>query len=315
MKINTFNYPKIIMRISTFYIITVLGLHSLFASEINGQTLQSSTVEFDKSLYKLQELFRVIEDKTTYSFVLSEPLLDLESEVILSTKDQNLLHLLEKVSKEKHLRFYRINDLISVSRQDISEKGVSNVIQQREITGLVVDQEGVPLPGATIQINNTATGVVTDFNGNFTVNASIGDKLSITYVGFQPQSLVIGQDDFYNIELNQDVSQLDEVVVTALGIKRQEKKLGFSQETVKSEELAQTVPVNWSSGLKGKVAGLNIVSAGSGPINSQQIILRGNSSFDLSGNYALVVVDGVPVNTEMTTTGSGSAYMGEDSPI
>lgn len=315
MKINTFNYPKIIMRISTFYIITVLGLHSLFASEINGQTLQSSTVEFDKSLYKLQELFRVIEDKTTYSFVLSEPLLELESEVILSTKDQNLLHLLEKVSKEKQLRFYRINDLISVSRQDISEKGVSNVIQQREITGLVVDQEGVPLPGATIQINNTATGVVTDFNGNFTVNASIGDKLSITYVGFQPQSLVIGQDDFYNIELNQDVSQLDEVVVTALGIKRQEKKLGFSQETVKSEELAQTVPVNWSSGLKGKVAGLNIVSAGSGPINSQQIILRGNSSFDLSGNYALVVVDGVPVNTEMTTTGSGSAYMGEDSPI
>jgi len=315
MKINTFNYPKIIMRISTFYIITVLGLHSLFASEINGQTLQSSTVEFDKSLYKLQELFRVIEDKTTYSFVLSEPLLDLESEVILSAKDQNLLHLLEKVSKEKHLRFYRINDLISVSRQDISEKRVSNVIQQREITGLVVDQEGVPLPGATIQINNTATGVVTDFNGNFTVNASIGDKLSITYVGFQPQSLVIGQDDFYNIELNQDVSQLDEVVVTALGIKRQEKKLGFSQETVKSEELAQTVPVNWSSGLKGKVAGLNIVSAGSGPINSQQIILRGNSSFDLSGNYALVVVDGVPVNTEMTTTGSGSAYMGEDSPI
>ena len=315
MKINTFNYPKIIMRISTFYIITVLGLHSLFASEINGQTLQSSTVEFDKSLYKLQELFRVIEDKTTYSFVLSEPLLELESEVILSTKDQNLLHLLEKVSKEKQLRFYRINDLISVSRQDISEKRVSNVIQQREITGLVVDQEGVPLPGATIQINNTATGVVTDFNGNFTVNASIGDKLSITYVGFQPQSLVIGQDDFYNIELNQDVSQLDEVVVTALGIKRQEKKLGFSQETVKSEELAQTVPVNWSSGLKGKVAGLNIVSAGSGPINSQQIILRGNSSFDLSGNYALVVVDGVPVNTEMTTTGSGSAYMGEDSPI
>src|SRR5690606_19949305 len=148
-----------------------------------------------------------------------------------------------------------------------------------------------------------------------TVNASIGDKLSITYVGFQPQSLVIGQDDFYNIELNQDVSQLDEVVVTALGIKRQEKKLGFSQETVKSEELAQTVPVNWSSGLKGKVAGLNIVSAGSGPINSQQIVLRGNSSFDLSGNYALVVVDGVPVNTEMTTSGSSSAYMGEDSPI
>lgn len=315
MKLNTINYPKMMMRISTFYIIAVLGLQSLFASQINGQTLERSTVEFEKSYYQLDELFKAIEAKTAYSFVVSEPILDLDSEVFLSSKDQNLLHLLEKVSKEKQLRFYRVNDLISVSRQEHQELGGSEVVEQREITGSVMDQEGVPLPGATIQINNTATGVVTDFNGNFTVNASIGDNLSVTYVGFQQQSFVVGEEDFYEIQLEQDISQLDEVVVTALGIKRQEKKLGFSQETVQSEELAQAVPVNWSSGLKGKVAGLNIVSAGSGPINSQQIILRGNSSFDLSGNYALVVVDGVPVNTEMTTTGSGSAYMGEDSPI
>lgn len=315
MKINRINYPKIMMRISRCYIITILGLQSLLASEINGQTLKNSIVEFDKSIYELQELFEVIEAQTDYSFVVSEPILDPVSGVTLNSKDQNLLRLLEKVSKEKQLRFYRVNDLISVSRQDGHEKGILEVVEQREITGKVVDQQGVPLPGATVLVNNSTTGVVTDFNGNFAVNASHGDTLSVTYVGFEQQSMVIGEDDFYHITLTQDISRLDEVVVTALGIKRQEKKLGFSQETVQSKELAQAVPLNWSSGLKGKVAGLNIVSAGSGPINSQQIILRGNSSFDLSGNYALVVVDGVPVNTEMTTSGSSSAYMGEDSPI
>src|SRR5690606_10242588 len=194
-------------------------------------------------------------------------------------------------------------------------RAVAQVVEQLSVKGVVKDQQGVPLPGATIQVNQTNTGVVTDFNGEFTVQAGVGDQFSVAYVGFESQTFVVGDKDYYEITLAQDVSQLEVVVVTALGIKREEKKLGFSQETVKSEDLAQAVPVNWSSGLKGKVAGLNIVSAGSGPINSQQIILRGNSSFDLSGNYALVVVDGVPVNTEMTTSGSSSAYMGEDSPV
>src|SRR5690606_19367786 len=139
MKINRINYPKIMMRISTCYLITILGLHSLFASQINGQTLKNAAVEFDKSIYELQELFEVIEAQTAYRFVVSEPLLDPVSGVTLNSKDQNLLHLLEKVSKEKQLRFYRVNDLISVSRQDGHEKGISKVVEQGEITGKVVD--------------------------------------------------------------------------------------------------------------------------------------------------------------------------------
>ncbi|WP_417360728.1 SusC/RagA family TonB-linked outer membrane protein [Galbibacter sp.] len=316
MKNNAVNNHKIIMRISTFFIVIVLGLHSLFATEINGQTLKSSTIILNKSTYTLEELFNEISSETIYSFVTSKDVINLDTPVNLIEGEKNLQELLEQLSLENQLRFYRINDLISVSKiRNTESSSKAEVVEQLSIKGLVTDQEGVPLPGATIQVNQSNTGVVTDFNGEFSVQASIGDQLSVTYVGFQPYTFAVADKDFYEIKLEQDVSQLDEVVVTALGIKREEKKLGFSQETVKSEDLAQAVPVNWSSGLKGKVAGLNIVSAGSGPINSQQIILRGNSSFDLSGNYALVVVDGVPVNTEMTASGSSSAYMGEDSPI
>src|SRR5690606_6210231 len=316
MKNNAINYHKITMRISTFFLVIVLGLHSLFATEIKGQTLKSSTILLHKNSYTLEELFKEISSETIYSFVTSKDVIDLGTQVNLDEEEQNLQELLEQLSLEHQLRFYRLNDLISVSKiQSKQPRAVAQVVEQLSVKGAVKDQQGVPLPGATIQVNQTNTGVATDFDGEFTGQAGVGDQFSVAYVGFESQTLVVGDKDYYEITLAQDVAQLEEGVVTAPGIKREEKKLGFSQETVKSEDLAQAVPVNWSSGLKGKVAGLNIVSAGSGPINSQQIILRGNSSFDLSGNYALVVVDGVPVNTEMTTSGSSSAYMGEDSPV
>ena len=111
------------------------------------------------------------------------------------------------------------------------------------------------------------------------------------------------------ITLQEESNQLNEVIVTALGIKREQKKLGFAQQNIGSEELATAEANNWSSGLKGKVAGLNIISGGNGPINSQQIILRGANSIDQSKNYALIVIDGVPMSTEMTSSGNNTAYM------
>ncbi|MCM5663051.1 SusC/RagA family TonB-linked outer membrane protein [Galbibacter mesophilus] len=315
MKKNTANCYKLLMRLSTFYIVITLGLHSLFATEMKGQALRETEIVLDKTSYELEELFRVIEKETAYRFIVSKDKLNLGASVTVLDTKTNLLNLLEQLSKEEKLRFYRVNDLISVSRiKKYPIKKQIQVFEQITIKGQVVDSEGVPLPGATVQVNDGA-GVVTDFNGDFSVQGKKGDLLTITYIGFLQQTVTVDDRNFYEITLTQDVSELDEVVVTALGIKREEKKLGFSQETVKSEQLSQAIPVNWSSGLKGKVAGLNIVSSGSGPINSQQIILRGNSSFDLNGNYALVVVDGVPVNTEMTTSGSSSSYLGEGSPI
>lgn len=197
----------------------------------------------------------------------------------------------------------------------IIKYGMPFIDFQQTVTGQVTDENGLPLLGVNVLVEGTKTGVSTDFDGKFQIAASPGDVLTVSYLGFLPETVTVDNRANYNVVLKEDVSQLDEVVVTALGIKREEKKLGYSQETINSEELAQTVPNNWSSGLKGKVAGLNIVSSGSGPLNSQQITLRGNNSLDPNGNNALIVVDGVPVNSEMTTSGSSSAYTGADSPI
>ena len=189
--------------------------------------------------------------------------------------------------------------------------------QTRSISGSVTDQNGMPLPGVTVQIKESNSGTITDFDGHFTLTVpnDSGAVLLFSFLGFQQQEIPLENNAVFNIQLEQDMQALDEVVVTALGIERQEKRLGYAQSTVGSESLTQAPPTNWSSGLKGKVAGLNIVSSGSGPVNSQQITLRGNNSLNPNGNNALIVVDGVPMNNEMTTSGSSSAYTGADSPI
>lgn len=189
--------------------------------------------------------------------------------------------------------------------------------QERNITGSVTDENGLSLPGVTVQVKNTSIGAVTDFDGNFTLNVPDNPQtiLVFSFIGYETQEVPIGTRSTFNIILNESQESLDAVIVTALGIKREEKRLGFSQATVQADELNQAQPNNWSSGLIGKVAGLNITSSGSGPVNSQQITLRGNNSLNPNGNNALIVIDGIPVNNEMTTSGSSSAYTGNDSPI
>lgn len=189
-------------------------------------------------------------------------------------------------------------------------------IFQQEIRGRVLDENGLPLPGATIIEQGTNNGVQSDFDGNFSIRISKPSVvLEISFMGFETREIQVDDIKFLEITLSPGVNSLNEVVVTALGIKREEKRLGFSQATVQAEELNQAQPNNWSSGLIGKVAGLNIISSGSGPVNSQQITLRGNNSLNPNGNNALIVIDGIPVNNEMTTSGSSSAYTGQDSPI
>ncbi|MGB3775369.1 MAG: SusC/RagA family TonB-linked outer membrane protein, partial [Leeuwenhoekiella sp.] len=193
---------------------------------------------------------------------------------------------------------------------------VTSVTGQETLNGTVTDADGLPLPGATVLVKDTNNGTSTDFNGAYSIEVpSTPVTLSISFIGFATSEIEATGAQVQNVQLQADENALDEVVVTALGIKRDEKKLGFSQATVQGENLAQTIPNNWSSGLKGKVAGLNITSAGSGPINSQQITLRGNNSLNPNGNNALIVIDGIPMDSEISTSGSGSAYGGADSPI
>lgn len=192
--------------------------------------------------------------------------------------------------------------------------------QQRTVTGTVTSaKDGSPVSKATIQVKGTSRSVSTTDQGTFSIQASNNDVLLISSVGFAPVETRIGTKSQLEISLSEAVREIEGVVVTALGITRQQKALGYSQQQISGEEVTDARSNNWSSALSGKVAGLQLLSAGSGPVNSTRITLRGDVSLNPNNNNALIVVDGVPMsNKNMSTSGVSSAYgagSGNDVPI
>lgn len=186
------------------------------------------------------------------------------------------------------------------------------IAQERTISGKVSDNSGLPLPGATILIKGTTTGTSSDFDGNYSIKADQGSTLVFSFVGYITQEIKAGTSNSINVVLSDDTQALEEVVVTALGIKRNERSLGYSVNSVKSDQITENSEPDLLRSLNGKVPGVSInVSTGvAGAAN--KINIRGTTSFQ-GGNQPLFVVDGTPYsNDEIETSdqvvGSGGSY-------
>lgn len=180
-------------------------------------------------------------------------------------------------------------------------------IAQTLIKGKVTDKQGEPLVGATVSIKGTTSAAATDINGNYSLNSKtkLTNKslINFRYIGYTEQDIAYKGNNVINAILEDESQVLSDVVVTALGIKREEKGLGYSTQTVNGDMVSGTNPTNWSSALNGKVAGLSVSSPG-GPLGSSRISLRGDVSLNPNGNNALIVLDGVPMSSPMTNPGS-----------
>lgn len=179
--------------------------------------------------------------------------------------------------------------------------GISSALsQQKAISGTVSDPSGLPLPGATVLIKGTATGTATDFDGNYTINASEGDILVYSFVGYATKEVIVEVSRTINVMLTESTEALEEVVVTAQGIKREKKALGYAVSTVESESIEQRPDSDVARVLSGKVAGVNITASNGMSGSSTNIIIRGYSSVTQS-NQPLFVVDGVPYDSGTNT--------------
>ncbi len=168
---------------------------------------------------------------------------------------------------------------------------------QTTVNGVVVDAaSSLGLPGVSVVVKGTSTGVTTDFDGNYSIDISSTEStLQFSYVGFTTQEIAVNGKSVINVSLIEDVSQLDEVVITALGIKRERKSLGYAVQEVKGEALTETRETNVANALSGKISGIQVIKGSNGPASSSKIVLRGNSS--LTGdNQPLIVVDGIPMD-------------------
>lgn len=191
-------------------------------------------------------------------------------------------------------------------------------VKAQEIKGRVRDSLGNGLEGVTITLIATSEKTLSSQGGYFKLQpndkVSTGAVLRFSYAGYRTLDHVYSGKNEIDITLKPLAIELSEVVVTALGIKRSEKTLGFAAQTVKENAVTDARTNNWVNSLTGKVAGLNIQGTGAGPMGSSRITLRGESSLNLDNNQALIILDGVPVSNKISGTGFTS-HLSQDSPI
>jgi TonB-linked SusC/RagA family outer membrane protein len=175
--------------------------------------------------------------------------------------------------------------------------------QSRTVTGKVTaSEDGSPLPGVNVVIKGTTTGTVTDGTGTFTIEApSSGGVLVFSFIGLTTQEIEVGERTRVDVQMQQDITQLGEVVVTAVGVERERKALGYSVESVSGNKVQQVSEPDPLRALSGKVPGVNIIASSGAPGSSTRVTIRGNSSL-LNNNQPLFVVDGVPYNNDYVTT-------------
>ena len=178
--------------------------------------------------------------------------------------------------------------------------------QQRTITGTIKDNNGAPVANASVIVKGTNNGAASDANGNFSIEVTgVNPVLEISSVNFKTSELAVGKQTHVEISLEKGNAALQEVVVTALGIQRNKKSLGYSIQQVSGQTLSEVREPNLVNDLTGKVSGLQVVRSGNGPGGSSQILLRGNNSLT-GASQPLIVVDGVPMDNSTGRVGIGA---------
>jgi TonB-linked SusC/RagA family outer membrane protein len=296
------------------WLLTMLFFLQLPFGGINAkaQTVINKRITFGANGAMLKDAFQQIEKLSDVSISYNNSLLDDKRKVNITKAERSLgetLDLLLKGTTCTYKAAGERNILIIAKTQD---KG--------SIKGKVVDEQGQPLPGATVKIPGAGATTISGIDGSYTLNIVPGTyTVEASFISYETKriqnvSVSSNANTALNITLSPADNKLNEVVVTALGIKREDKSLGYSAPVIKGDQLTSALSGNWTDALSGKVAGLNLIRSNSGPAGSNKIILRGENN--LTGdNEALIVVDGVVINqgSGRRTSNSGESAYGTSS--
>jgi len=232
--------------------------------------------------------------------------------VTVDVKNMKISAVLDIVLRGTGCTYELIADSIAIKKAETSSSQSADTLPKEfVISGKVVDESLKPLSGVGVFVLNTTNGVLTDAEGGYSLKVKKGDVVQFSFLGYRTQDVTVGTETGIDIKMLPDAEQLNSVVVTALGIKRDEKSLGYAMSKINSDAISNTKTANnWLSGLNGQVAGLRIEQSSSGG-GTTRVTLRGESSVDFANNGALFVVDGVPMYNNSTASeagGEGSAY-------
>ena len=273
-----------IRRLFRFTLLVCLSLGILSAKA------QTARVTLKVQNASLGQVMDEIKNQTRYLFI-NQDVKDLNNhKVSLNVSDKAIAEVLDQIFTPFNIG-YRIEktSIIIFNRP----KSTSNSVL---IGGKVSDVGGAPIIGATVLVKGTTNGVSTDADGRFTLTIAspATAQLEISYLGYEPQTLAVGNRTSFEITLAESASEIESVVVTALGIKREEKALSYNVQQVEAEDITTVKDANFMNSLTGKVAGVTINASSSGVGGASKVVLRGNKSISQSSN-ALYVIDGIPM--------------------
>ncbi|MFC4873016.1 SusC/RagA family TonB-linked outer membrane protein [Negadavirga shengliensis] len=261
----------------------------------NGKDISQVNLSISLKEKSLLHILDEIEHKTSFNFVYNEKNLSESHRSDKEFQSISLEDLLKVLSVDFQLRFKQINERISVKplARNQYNQNIPEVIVQITVTGVVRDGEGNPLPGASIRLEGSATGTVTDLDGSFSIQVpDTGAVLIVSFIGFETQRVQVGNQTEFAITLAEDASSLEEFVVTGVAGSVAKEKLGFTIEKLGPEILQQVPGVNAANSIRGKAAGVRVSYPSGAPGASPEIQLRGATAIFGSSN-PLIIVDGV----------------------
>lgn len=287
------------MRISLILLFAVV----LQLPAENGYA-QRTRMPFSMENVSVEQVLNKIEENSDYVFLYNDKTIQTNRIVSVKNKSGKIIDVLNDVFRGTNVTYTVMDKQIILSTKQVAQQE-----PQIKVTGVVKDATGEPLIGVNVKVKNAPTGAITDLDGQFNLIVNKGDVLEISYVGYTTQNVTIVNDQALNILLQEDAQKLNEVVVTALGIKRAEKALSYNVQKVDQDELVKVKDANFVNSLNGKIAGVSINKSASGVGGATRVVMRGAKSIE-GDNNALYVVDGIPLfNTNMGNTDSG--IMGE----
>lgn len=250
----------------------------------------AQNVQMKLGKVSVKQAIATLKDKSGYSFVYEMNDLDLNKKVDVNAT--TLSESIQQILNGQQVNYEIKGNTVIVKHQGVTKDQKENATHT--ISGIVKDENGLPIIGATVKVRGAQMGVVTDMDGKFSLKTSVGSVLSVSYIGYKTQDIKVQEGGSLNIKLEPESKQLNEVVVTALGIKRSQKALSYNVQQVTSDELIRNKDANFINSLAGKVAGVNINTSSAGVGGASKVVMRGAKAIEQSSN-ALYVIDGVPM--------------------
>ena len=269
----------------------------------------SNTIKLREALLKLKEFYKadiLFEEGLVANHEVLRNLIDNKN-----TVEQNIESILQptglrfkKIKKNSYVilpsTINKATTAIENKTQELIKTAETSTeaVVESQVAGTVVDDKGIALAGVSILIKGTSKGTLTDEKGAYKIEVESPNAILVfSFIGFKKQEITVLQKSLINVQMIPENQALEEVVVTALGIKKEKRALGYAVSEIKGDELTKARSTNIANSLAGKVAGLNISGTATGPSGSSRIVIRGNGSIS-GNNQPLIIVDGIPINND-----------------